>query len=280
MTQITLKNEEAQFSALKKQATDIAEQCNKLTVTDDTSLAVTTQNLSKAQDTIKDIEAKRVLLKKPFYDAGTQIDALAKKLSLPIQTAVAAGKNKILAYNAEVKRKALVESNRILGIKNAIADYSNDAIAEMDNCKTMEELREVRERLVVNHPGAEKWFEFLPNFLETRNTLNEYAKSVKTRILTPAQADEEETIAIAEVIQEANNQIGTEAIAETVVAKLKGSTQRLKWRVSSLEEVPLEWLQVNDKEVEDYKKNNKDTITDGFVFQGIEFYFEESLTIR
>lgn len=280
MTQITLKNEEAQFNALKKQATDIAEQCNLICITDEITLGIANQQLSQLNATIKNVDALHKQVKEIHLKNCQAIDGLRKTLHDPMASALINGKNKILAWNNEVKRIAMEKQNRIIKITNAIKDYSNDAIAEMDNCKTMEELREVRERLVVNHPGAEKWFEFLPNFLETRNTLNEYAKSVKTRILTPAQADKDETIAIAEVIQEANNQIGTEALAETVVTKLKGSRSTWKWKVYDIESVPFDWLMVDKEEVNEYIRNHKDILVDNGVNNGIQFYIEETLTIR
>lgn len=280
MNEIALKNEEAQFNALKKSATYIAAQCNSIVITDDTTLGIANQRLSELNQTIKNVDSLHKQLKEPHLRNCQSIDGLRKALYDPMASALLTGKNKILAYNNEVKRKAVIEQNRILSIKNAIADYSNDAIAEMDNCKTLLELREVRDRLIVNAPGAEKWFEFLPNFLETRNTLNEYAKSVKTRILTPKQADEQETIIIAEAIQESNNQIGTEAIAETFVPKLKGTRQTWKWRVDNICDVPLEWLKVDEEIVKEYLKTNKEILVHGKCVNGIEFYLEEGLTIR
>lgn len=277
--EITLKNEEAQFNALKKQATDIADQCKLLAVTDEISLAIATQNLSKANAAVRQIEAIHKRAKAPHWDNCKKIDALKNALCEPIEQAVNSGKKNILAYNTEKQRLANLEIKRINDIKNAITDYSNDAIAEMDACTTIEQLREVRDRLIVNHP-TEKWAEFLPNFMAARETLNEYAKSRKTAILTPLQVDEEETINIAEAIQESNNQIGSEAIAETVVNKLAGSRLTWSWEVNEICDVPLEWLKVNEEEVKAYMKLHKLSLTDGQIINGIKFFQQESLIIR
>lgn len=282
MSTLLITKEQAALEALQNKATAIAETCSKIQITDDTTLSIATQKYSEANALVKDIDAKRVEVKQPYWDACTTIDALAKKLSDPLKKAVTDGKVKILAYDKSKKEKALIEQNRILGIKNAIAKYSNDAIAEMDKCETMDQLKEVRERLVVNHPGAEKWFEFLPNFMETRSTLNEYAKSRKTSITTPQQADAEETISIKEFIQESNNQIGTEAIAETVVTKLAGSRKTWKFSIESLDDCPFDWIMLNDAVVKKYMSDNKASLIDGqeIVINGVRFFQEETVTIK
>ncbi|MES2395845.1 MAG: hypothetical protein V4549_07575 [Bacteroidota bacterium] len=280
MSELLITKEQAALQALQKQATDIAVACSKINITDDTTLSIAQQKYSEANKLVKDIDAKRTEVKKPYWDACTAIDALAKKLSDPIKKAVDDGKIKMLTYDKQKKEKALQEQNRILGIKNAIAKYSNDAIAEMDKCTTMEQLREVRERLIVNHPGKEKWFEFLPDFMNTRLTLNEYSKSRKTAITTPAQVDEEETAIIKEHIEETNNQIGTAAIAETVVTKLAGSRKTWKFSIESLDDCPFEWIMLNEAVVKKYMSDNKESLTDGCIINGVKFFLEESLTIR
>jgi len=277
---IVITKEQAQLEALQKQATDIATACTKITITDDTTLSIAQQKYSEANKLLKQIDAKRVEVKAPYWDACTSIDALAKKLSDPIKKAVDEGKVKMLTYDKQKKEKALQEQNRILAIKNAIAKYSNDAIAEMDKCTTMDQLRDVRERLIVNHPGEERWFEFLPNFMETRTTLNEYAKSRKTAITTPAQVDEEETAIIKEHIQESNNQIGTEAIAETIVTKMSGTRKTWKFAIESLDDCPLDWIQLNEAVVNKFKNDNKNSLVDGCIINGVRFYLEESITLR
>lgn len=278
MSEITLKKEEAHFLALQSQALSIAEACNKLQVTDETTLAIATQNLSKAQSVTKQIEAIRTDLKAPYLQAGKQIDALAKKLAEPIEDAVNAGKKKILAYNAEVQRKKQEEANRIQKIRNAISEYSDNAMIEMYRCATLDELREVRDRLVVNAP-QDKWGEFLNEFLVVRNNLNEYAKSRKIAITQPEQSDEKEAEAIAEVIQETSSAIGAEALSETAPTKLAGARYTWAFEVENIANVPMEWLTVDEAAVKEYMKLHKDNLKEG-VYQGIRFFQRESLTIR
>ena len=279
MNEITLKNETAQFNALKKLSTDIAEQCNKLTVTDDVTLAIATQNLSKANEVAKQIEKIRKDLKEPYHKAGVQIDALAKAMSNPITTALEAGKLKIQAYDKEKREKALMEQNRILAIKEAIAKYSNGAIAEMDKCITMDELRVVRERLIVGAP-MDKWGEFQADFIATRNTLNEYAKSLKTKLENPTQSDPEEQIAIKEAIVAETASIGQVEVAAAVVPKLSGTRKTWTFEVIDFNQIPREWLMLNESLVKEFIVQNKETLVDGQIIKGIKYYQKESLTIR
>ncbi len=279
MNEITLKNETAQFDALKKLSTDIAEQCNKLTVADDVTLAIATQNLSKANEVAKQIENVRVALKKPYKDAGDQIDSLAKTLATPIKTSIENGKLKILAYDKKKKDEALAEQNRILSIKNAITMYSTDAIQKMDKCKTIAELKTIREQLIVNAP-LDKWSEFKDDFINTRNTLNEYAKSLKTKLENPTQSDPEEQTAIKEAIVTENASIGQVEVTATIVPKLSGTRKTWTFEVIDFNQIPRDWLILNEDIVKKYISENKETFVDGCIIKGIKYYQKESLTIR
>lgn len=110
--ELQLRSEEIlQFEALKKQSQTIAENCSKLTVTDATSLAIATQNLSKAKESIRNIEKIRKATKDPYLKAGQQLDALARNLSSPIEDALKAGEKAILEYNKIEEQKARQEQS-------------------------------------------------------------------------------------------------------------------------------------------------------------------------
>lgn len=277
--EIQLKSETAQFDALKKRATEMSAQVDKIIVTDSTTLAIATQNLSLLKATMKQIEEVHQAVKAPHWAACKAIDKLKNDLYNPMEAAYNAGNKKILAYQQEMQRKALAEQNRILAIKNAIAKYSNDAIKEMDACTTMDALREVRERLILNAP-KDQWAEFLPDFEKTIVTLNDYAKSRRTSIQTPAQADAEETVAIKEAIVENNEIIGTQEIAETFVPKMKGLRKTWNHEMVDISSVPHEWLTLNEEAVTAWRKANVDKLVNGVVIDGVKFFQVESLTIR
>ncbi len=279
--ELTLKNEQAQFEALKQQSISIAEQCQKLQVTDETTKAIATQNLSKALSVTKQIEEIRVKNKKPYKDAGDQIDALAKSLSKPITDSINIGKQNILAYDKVLRDKADKEAERIRIIKTMIQVYSNSAIAKMDACKTYDELKEARTEWIVNAP-KDKWSEFLPQFEASLLTLNEYAKSRKIGFLTPEQSDPEEAAIIAETVIEEVSNIGAVEIAATFVPKLSGSRKTWTHELLDITQIPAEWMMLDDAIVKKWMADNKDKLTDGkeLEFQGVRFFQRESLTIR
>jgi hypothetical protein len=279
MKQLILTTEEAKLSTLQKQSHDIAEQCMKLTITDDITLSIATQNLSKANNIVKEIDTLRTDLKKPYLDAGRQIDALSKSLSQPIEQAIDAGKKKILSYQNEIKKKQIDEANRILAIKNSIIKYTNDTMAAIDKCKTIDQLVEARNKFIVNAP-TDKFEEFLQDFMTARMALNDYAKSKRTMILTPIQADEEELVAISEAVKEMASSVGDEALEHNIIPSAKGIRKTWTFELNDISKCPTEWLVVNESAIKKYISDNKADLQDGQIINGLRFYQVESLTIR
>jgi hypothetical protein len=112
-TDVSLIYEQEQFAALQKAATDIAIQCDKITITDATTLAIAHQQLSLANEKLKQIETLRTQLKQPSLEVGRGIDALAKPLSTPIADAIARGKAKIVAWNKSQEVKVVAGNTPI-----------------------------------------------------------------------------------------------------------------------------------------------------------------------
>lgn len=106
--QLTLQKAEEQFIALKDVAIYIATQCDKITITDDVTLAIAQQQLSLVHEKWKQIDALRADLKKPSLEEGRAIDAFAKPLLTPLADALARGKVKLLAWNELQKKKEVV----------------------------------------------------------------------------------------------------------------------------------------------------------------------------
>lgn len=98
-TELLLKDGEAQFNALKKSALEVAEQCNKIEITDATTLSIAQQQLSLVKEKYNAIEALRKKLKQPSIDQGRAIDDLAKPLLYPLDDALIKGKAKILVWD-------------------------------------------------------------------------------------------------------------------------------------------------------------------------------------
>jgi hypothetical protein len=279
MNEIILKNEQAQFDALKKQSTDIAEQCDKIVITDETTLAICNQQASLLGGKIKQIDDLHEELKAPYLKPCQQLDKLKRDLQTPMKLSFENAKQKILMYNNKKKEKALAEQNRILAIKTAIATYSNQAIAAMDKASNYDELKEVRTLWIVNAP-KDKWSEFLPDFDAAILNLNEYAKSRKVELLTPAESDPEEAEAIKEVVLAEIASVGLAEIKSVEVPKLAGSRKTWKHEVVDFAQIPRDMLILNEPLVKEFIKANSDIFTDGCIIKGIKYFQVESLTIR
>ncbi len=279
-TELQLSNAEIQsFDALKKETTTSADACNKLTVTDSVSLAIATQNLSKANQYIKDIEKIRKELKAPYFDAGKKIDALADALSSPLEKTLAEGKAKILAYNKIEEAKALAEQQRIIKIKNLIQTYYTNAIAAMNNCKVDAELIIEHNKFIKNFPADPFWSEFSGEAATMRTQLLDYAKARRIEIAAPKEADETVTETIKEQIEETVLQVSqqAESVKFTTTTAFRGTW---KEEIVDITKMPLEWLMPDEKKIKAYGKEFRESITDGDVINGVRFFVDKSVTIR
>lgn len=281
MTEITLKTEAASFDALKDQSKSLADLCNQITITDDVSLGIATQNLSKANDKVKQIEAVRISAKAPYLAAGKEIDAMAKALSTPIEEAVNAGKKKIIAYEHIKEQERQKEIARINAVKTKIKDYSDTAIKAMSDAKTEAELIEAHFKWIKNFPPADNWAEFTEEATQMRQTLLDFASARKIEINTPHQADEETTEAIKVYVNENIEEVGATKIADIQdTAPTKGIRTNWTFEVIDISQVPLKYLMIDDKKIKEYIKDNKDNLTDGQVVRGIKFFTEKTVTLR
>jgi hypothetical protein len=231
--------------------------------------------------TIKNIEDIRVKEKAPYLDAGKQIDALAKKLSLPLESVLSDGEKKLLAYNRMKAEIAQKEQTRINAIKSAISKYSSEAISAINECKTIEQLTEARQGWVVNFiPSAKDYAEFLADAEAMKINLNDLCKAKRIEMIAPEQADETLTESIKEAIVEKVEEVGaveSKAGEFTTTSKIKGT-----WRFElvNLAEVPREYLMLDEKKVKEFIKNNTEQLVNGEVQAGIKFFIEESVSIR
>lgn len=281
MQELQLRNEEvARFEALKKQSQQIAENCSQLTVTDDTSLAVATQNLSKLKEFIRNLEKLRKETKEPYLKAGQQIDALAKNLSNPLEAALKSGETNILAYNKIKEEEARKEQQRIQSIKNDISNYQSQAIAKINACEDEAELNLVYENVVKNFPDATLWQEFNLEAQEMRLLLRNYCSQKKIQLTAPKEADE----TVAEVIQETITAqlevFGAEEIKEAEFTTTSNIKDKWVFELVDASELRTEWRALNEKAVKEFLKTPPLPLEDGAIICGVRFYIEKQLKIR
>lgn len=281
MTEIQLRNDEvAQFEALKKQSQQIAGNCSQLTVTDSTSLAVATQNLSKAKTFIREIEKLRKETKDPYLKAGQQIDALAKSMSSPIEQALAKGEKAILEFNRIEEEKAKKEQQRIQNIKNDILAYSYEAQKEFDLTSNEQELDKAYEYYVKNFPGEERWFEFNDEAQNMRVMLRDACKQKHIQLTTPKEADETVQEVIKETITAQLEAFGAEEIKEAEFTTTSNIKDKWVFELVDVTQLPPIWSSLNERAVKEWLKNPDVELTDGLIIGGVKFSIEKQLKIR
>lgn len=70
-----------EIEILKSQIDEIGKNCQQIKVTDEVTLAIGQQNLSKANNMLTLVEDKRKTIKQPYLDAGKLVDNTAKSLT-------------------------------------------------------------------------------------------------------------------------------------------------------------------------------------------------------
>lgn len=281
MQELQLRNEEvAQFEALKKQSQQIAENCSQLTIADDTSLAVATQNLSKAKEFIRNIEKLRKEIKEPYLKAGQQIDALAKNMSSPIELALAKGEKAILEFNRIEEEKARKEQDRINSIKGSLYSYQKNTTHFIDNCRDEKSLDECYNNLIKNFPGEEQWFEFNEEAQKMRVLLRDACKQKHILLTTPKEADETVQEVIQETITAQLEVFGAEEIKEAEFTTTSNIKDKWVFELVSMIDVPLAWRALDEKRVKEWLKNPDVELTDGLILGGVKFTIEKQLKIR
>lgn len=143
--------------ALKTELSAQAQNCMQIKVTDDSTLSVCQQNLSKLNKLVKTVKDKGKELSDPYYNAYKQIQAATKDLILEAETAVDHMKNEVKEWEikkreesdrikAELEAKAqesaaelLAEETRRYNIRSAIDKAQRTLRLYLDKCHSIEE---------------------------------------------------------------------------------------------------------------------------------------------
>lgn len=262
-----------QFEGLKQQLDESANQCLKIKVTDESSLKVCENSLSKFNDLVKAVEDKHKELKKPHWDNCTAIDG-AKNYILNFEIdPIKYLKDEKLAYIAivekENKRKQELEDRF-----NAAKRYLNNALENLDTVKSCDSIIDVIP-LPVN---KDKWQELTPQVEELYKNYITLFELKKKELEATETATPDELEAIQQVAEEAKTKIEVAAVV-TPIQTVSISKTRKTWKfeVANIADVPKQWLCVDEEKVKEYMAIQKDLLVDGQVIKGIKFYQQTSV---
>jgi len=101
------------LQAFKAQTEAIKINCEQIIITDDTSLSIAQQNLSKANDLLKFIEEKRVDVKAPFLVTCKEIDRIGAELKEPVEAGIKHIKTQISEWSVKLEEKKKAEQKEL-----------------------------------------------------------------------------------------------------------------------------------------------------------------------
>lgn len=120
---------EQKFKLVVAEAQSIAKQVNAITITDEITLAMSEQALSKANRLLKDADEKRKQIKKPYADIIAAIDGTVKNnITIPLQNAIDGAKAKLKIWNDEQRSKEPIPMAVVDGIA-PIAEIPASAVS-------------------------------------------------------------------------------------------------------------------------------------------------------
>lgn len=204
------------LESLKAEIDTQANNCLQIKVMDESTLAIGQQNLSKINQLVKTIDAKRKELKDPYFQAGKQIDATANMLveaaekaiehlklevknwELKKQEEAKAAQAALEAQAKEAQEKADAEANRISAIRSNIEKARTVLQSMYNHCTDVAKC----EAAIVNiEHGYKKREEFEEFADEAYDLKDNYLNLIREKIVqfesAATMSDEEKALAQA-----------------------------------------------------------------------------------
>jgi len=228
------------LDSLKADIDAQAQNCLQIKVVDESTMAVCQQNLSKINQLVKTVDAKRKELKDPYFQAGKLIDSTANSLIEEAEKAVAHLKNEAKEWELkkqrefaqaqaelnrkveEAAKKAADEELRIKAIREAIDKAKTVLQQYYDGCKTIE----FCDKAISDINTAYKPREFFQEYADEAYTLRDnYLEliSVKKTQLESADTMSADEKALAEQKEQlAKDRLDLEAKAANIKAIEEG----------------------------------------------------------
>lgn len=199
------------ISAFKAQVDEIGSNCQQIQIVDDTTLAIGQQNLSKANNMLTAIEAKRKTIKEPYLEAGRLVDSTAKSLTEELEKGIKHIKSQVgewekkrlaaeKAKQDEIDRQ-LAEKQALEAAEHArkskIRDYiDNKAIVALKHayskCTSVTECDNQVRFIEKNYKGEDFFQEFTKEAFDLRDTYLDLIKVKREQLESAATMSEGE----------------------------------------------------------------------------------------
>ncbi len=302
------------FENTKALFVELADQASQIKVTDVTSLAIANQKMSHVNNHLKEIEAKRVEQKAPFLEGAKKVDDVAKQLKSLLEPALKHLKNEVAVWEMErirkeneLKQKALEAARKAEEEAAAIANDKRivDYISQvkdwlekgLTNCNTIEHGQQMLSSMNGLQPAV-----LMGKYSEEYSALIEMYKvlfSTKVGELSGniAEGTTERNIDLLggqlnNHIESIKNEVESKQLEVTkteveiqqemnALQEDKVSNVRYNWRFEllNINDVPAEWLTIDEAKVKEWIKNNKEDLKEGY-FKGINFFKEMTVVTK
>lgn len=226
--------------------------------------------LKDAKTVENKIEAKRKELVKPFNDASKKINDYAKKLIDQLPAEVDRVKKEVVAFQKREDERVRREryEARVVQLKNIGFVFDDDAKqwTILDNITILDDF--------ILYADGESWTPFLSDkvFYINQKRNQQHQQTVETAEDDLMFGTDDDT----EVIEAPAPAMVTvyDAVPVQEATKVKGITKRWTFEVTNLKELPIDYVQANDKAI-------REAIGKGVrLIPGVRIYQDESLTIR
>ena len=206
-----LQNSLEQINQFKEEVDKVGENCLKIKVVDEGTMSIATNNLSKVNDLVNLIEAKRVEIKAPYLSSGTLIDQTAKSIAEKAIAAVAHLKQELKQWELQrielenKKReelqkeheKKLAEIEAQKQKRKQVESYISNELTpwlkkQYAFIKTAEDADKILNTLKTKWPPAEKFGELLEQGNDLRFSYISLITTKKEQIINADSINEEE----------------------------------------------------------------------------------------
>lgn len=261
-----------QFEGLKQQLDESANQCLKIKVTDESSLKVCENNLSKFNDLVKAVEDKHKELKKPHWDNCTAIDG-AKNYVLNFEVdPIAYLKEQKLEYIRAVER----ENKRKQDLQDGFDKIKLILSTDLETTLVKKCIYYID--TLAKPVNKEKWQELTPQVEELYKNYITLFELKKKELEATETATPDELEAIQQVAEEAKAKIEVAAVVTPIQTVSIGKTRKTwKFEVANINDVPIDWINIDEDKVQEWVYANKGLLEDGKVLNGVKFY--QSMTV-
>lgn len=265
-----LKSSLLKFENVKLQLDKAAETCLQIKVTDENSLAVCENQMSKINELVKAVENVRKTEKEPHFEKCKAIDAAAAYVSESPEAALAHLKNEKIEYikkvEAENKRKLALEEKYIKLREYLENDYK--VVTTEEQCNFFLEKLKLgadEEKWQELKPQVDKLFEsyitlFTTKLVEIKNGVDLFTENTQA-------------------VEEAKANIESADVPKVEVEVISKVRRPWTYEIVDISLVPLHFMKVDEDKIKAYLKANSDSLEDGKVVNGIKYYKDLKVTV-